>query len=119
MNEIGHISYDLTELKEASQGDDNFVSEMIEIFIRCTADGIKIMEEAFKAKDFRTIGNIAHRIAPPCHHLGITTLLKTLKEIETVSNDNEKNKNVESLLFDAKREINIVVTELKQELERM
>jgi len=119
MNEIGHISYDLTELKEASQGDDDFVSEMIQIFIRCTDDGIKKMEEAFKEKDFRTIGNIAHRIAPPCHHLGITTLLKTLREIETVSNGDEKNKNVKSLILEAKREINIVVTELKQELERM
>jgi HPt (histidine-containing phosphotransfer) domain-containing protein len=119
MTETGYISYDLTELKEASQGDNDFVIEMIKIFMRCTSEGIKKMEEALLERNFTLISNIAHKIAPPCHHLGIEALLKTLKQIETFSKDDKKNNDVESLILQAKREINIVVTELQEELERV
>ncbi|HXH20021.1 MAG TPA: ATP-binding protein, partial [Chitinophagales bacterium] len=74
--------YDLSELKRLSNGDDKFVNEMLRVFIQNTQDGMKRLKEAIQKKDWEKTGLYAHRIAAPSRHLGMSQIVRKLKEIE-------------------------------------
>lgn len=118
MSENKDKLYDLNELRQVSNGDDKFVKEMIDIFIRSTIDGMDKMEAAYQEKNYKIVCHYAHKIAPPCRHLGINSLLYTFKKIETGTKETVPDKNVENLILEARKEVNVVVKNLELELSK-
>jgi HPt (histidine-containing phosphotransfer) domain-containing protein len=70
------------DLREMSNGDMAFYTEMLETFEQSTSSGVEKIESAVSEKDWRTAGEVAHRICAPCKHLSANTLYTYLKEME-------------------------------------
>jgi len=112
----GNKSYSLNELKRLGNGDENFVNEMINVFIQNTNEGMNKMKEAIEKKDWDKTGLYAHRIASPSRHLGMTSIVRKLKEIE-INTLNKTNLETISLLFQSlEAEINTALDELQKEV---
>jgi CheY-like chemotaxis protein/HPt (histidine-containing phosphotransfer) domain-containing protein len=108
--------YNLSELKRLGNGDQNFVHEMIKIFIQNTSDGMSAMKEAILKKDWEKAGLFAHRIAAPGRHLGMTKIVKKLKEIE-INTLNKTNLELISSLFESlEPDLKEVLAELEKEV---
>jgi CheY-like chemotaxis protein len=75
-------SFSLALLEQMSNGDNAFFNKMLRIFIDSTKDALAKIKEGIANKDFDTIEDYAHKLAPPCRHLEAAFLLQTLKQIE-------------------------------------
>jgi HPt (histidine-containing phosphotransfer) domain-containing protein len=108
--------FNLDELKQVSNGDKKFVEEMIAIFIRTTDEGINEMEAAVKENNLKAIADMAHKIAPPCRHMGATTLLNYLNTIENAIRNSDQSVDIKEMVMKAKKEKDILINELKAEI---
>jgi len=72
----------LGNLYRLSGGDEQFVKEMLVTFIKSNENGLEEMVENFKTGDKERIADLAHKLLPPCRHLGATDLTAILTEIE-------------------------------------
>jgi len=70
------------DLREMSNGDMAFYTEMLETFEKSTSSGITKIEEAVSQENWKTAGEVAHRICAPCKHLSANKLYDYLKEME-------------------------------------
>ncbi|MFK8162939.1 MAG: PAS domain S-box protein [Lewinella sp.] len=82
-------SYDLTKLKELSRGDEEFVDNMIEIFLQHTPPALEVIEQALATEDYDTLARVVHRIKPSIESMGISQLDGVAKDIERYAKSEE------------------------------
>ena len=78
-------SVDLQSLQNASGGDMQFVRDMLKTFKANALDTSKEMIANLEDSNYVKIGELAHRLAPSCKHLGFNGLYDELKLIENAS----------------------------------
>jgi signal transduction histidine kinase/CheY-like chemotaxis protein/HPt (histidine-containing phosphotransfer) domain-containing protein len=76
---------DLDNLYHIAAGDELFVNQMLISFEDTTRRGLKEIEAAAAAGQWESAADHAHRLLPPCRHLGATDLYNLLHEIESNS----------------------------------
>jgi HPt (histidine-containing phosphotransfer) domain-containing protein len=74
--------YSLEKLKEIAQGDDAFVQEMITTFIDTASVEIKNVQRLMDVGDWKTIGEIAHKLATNYAYMGAESLYTLTDNIE-------------------------------------
>jgi HPt (histidine-containing phosphotransfer) domain-containing protein len=78
----------LDNLYHISGGDEQFVKQMLVSFLESTKKGLDEMKVAVRTGGLDTIAELAHKLSPPCRHIGALELSGLLKKIE----ENTKNK---------------------------
>jgi CheY-like chemotaxis protein len=73
---------DLTYLKKLSKGDNDFVKQMISIFINQTPTAIQKMEADLSNKDWASLKAVAHKMKPSFSFVGVTSLQEKIEIIE-------------------------------------
>jgi signal transduction histidine kinase/CheY-like chemotaxis protein/HPt (histidine-containing phosphotransfer) domain-containing protein/CHASE3 domain sensor protein len=76
---------DLKNLYHIAAGDEKFVRQMLVSFEETTRRGLKEIEASASDENWELTANSAHRLLPPCKHLGATDLYNLLHEIENNS----------------------------------
>jgi PAS domain S-box-containing protein len=74
--------YDLSQLRELSRGDEEFLNNMIEIFLQHTPPAMEEMKDKLAEEDYSTLAKIAHRIKPSIESMGISQLSGVARDIE-------------------------------------
>jgi len=77
--------YDLDELKRLANGDQEFMKEMVRIFIRSTQGELENIRQALIDEDWQRISDAAHKMAAPCKHILATDLYKEIKLLENAA----------------------------------
>lgn len=108
---------DLSSLKELSNGDANFVNDMVQTFLQTTENGLKEMTLYEQENDYFMVGEMAHKIASPCKHLGAEKLYNLLKRMEDIGR-NDKKEDLKPLINNAKEAFEEIKKELKNELTK-
>jgi CheY-like chemotaxis protein/HPt (histidine-containing phosphotransfer) domain-containing protein len=72
----------LQNLYHISGGDEQFVKQMLVSFIDSTQKGLKEMKEAAFSGRLDSVSDLAHKMLPPCRHIGATDLWNLLRKIE-------------------------------------
>ncbi len=109
-NNVKHI--DLTYLKELSNGSNEFIIEMITVFVEQTPLEIANLEKHLAAKDWKSLRATAHKMKPSFSFMGIKELEGVIKTVEDYS-ANEKDL---ELLPELIAKIKTVCTEAMEEL---
>ncbi|MDZ4666991.1 MAG: hypothetical protein SGJ00_03805 [bacterium] len=73
---------DLTYLKEISGGDNNFIKEMLELYINSTANEAVLFKDLLAKNDFESIGHLAHKMKAPIQMLGANELFNKIRVLE-------------------------------------
>ncbi len=94
----------LNNLYHISGGDEQFVKQMLISFIDSTDKGLSEMKIAVSKGESKQITELAHKMLPPCRHLGATALCNLLKQIEDNIRNEEKSDALESLLGESLQE---------------
>ncbi|MBA3285534.1 MAG: Hpt domain-containing protein, partial [Nitrosopumilus sp.] len=93
--ENGNIKYtDLSYLKQLAKGSNEFIKQMLSIFIDQTPPAIESLEENFNKKDWVALRAAAHKMKPSFSFVGIKELEPVIKEIEECA---EKESELDSL----------------------
>ena len=109
---------DLSALKELSNGDEKFYTDMLKTFLDTTSMGVKEMEKLLKEKNYTMIAEHAHKISAPCKHLGTDFLYEHLKILEDNCRNNESLDKVDDLIKEIKTEFKIISKLIKKELTK-
>ncbi len=89
---------DLGNLYRLSGGDEQFVKEMLVTFIESSEKGLEEMVENLGTGEEGKIADLAHKLLPPCRHLGAADLTAILTEIEKTSRVGGDIRQVERLI---------------------
>ncbi len=79
------VDPDLINLKNLYHlaGDDKqFAKQMLDTFLDTTTKGLHEMKEAASFGDWKTVGELAHKLLPPGRHIGAAHLILLLKKVE-------------------------------------
>jgi CheY-like chemotaxis protein/HPt (histidine-containing phosphotransfer) domain-containing protein len=113
----GKPSFSLAQLEQMSNGDKAFFNKMLRIFIDTTKDALEKIRDAIAVKDFATVDDYAHKLAPPSRHLEAVVLLKILKELEGKAKRKETS-GMNELYHAALKEYKIIAAEMKKLLDK-
>ena len=78
----GNLQIDLTYLNEIAGGDAEFMIDMIDIFIEQTPLYTEQLLVAVESKDWKTVGDIAHKIKPTLAFMGVEKAKEQMASIE-------------------------------------
>ncbi len=78
----GTDKINLNNLYHISSGDEQFVKQMLVTFNETTKKGLMEMHEAVKSGLWESVADLAHKLMPPCRHIGATDLYNYLRRIE-------------------------------------
>jgi len=110
---------DLQNLYHLSGGDEKFVKQMLVSFIDTTGKGLNDLKEAVIKKQWGSVADIAHKIQPPCRHLGATDLFNLLSKTERTIRNNENTDSVETMAESAIAEFGIVIRLINDHITKM
>ncbi|WP_162343890.1 Hpt domain-containing protein [Cyclobacterium salsum] len=109
--------YDLINLEEISGGSDDFIVEMIKLFIEQAKLTISGLNTAFDQKDFDEIKNLAHQIKPSIDNLKIEILRPIIREIEELAENQAQPEKLSPLIMETNTVLETVLIQLEEELK--
>jgi HPt (histidine-containing phosphotransfer) domain-containing protein len=74
--------YDLTGLEKATDGDKEFLNNMVQLILVDTPIDLLAMETALKNADYTNVLSIAHKIKPSIKYICIQQLFEEILAIE-------------------------------------
>lgn len=74
--------YDLGELWEMMNGDEEAVRTVVETFVSSTRDSLKLLEEYEASRDWPSLAKLAHRMLPMFRQLHADRTAADLEELE-------------------------------------
>lgn len=106
----------LESLFHISGGDLQFAEQMIITFLETTANGLSEMNKAALEMRWNDVSDVAHRLLPPCRHLGASALCILLREIEENIKGQADAKIIETLIKESSHEFGIIREKLNEKI---
>jgi signal transduction histidine kinase/HPt (histidine-containing phosphotransfer) domain-containing protein len=106
----------LTYLKSIAGDNDEFIIQMIEMFLQKTPEALEEMEKKFKEQNWEDVRNIAHRIKPTYTYVGLSDIHKMLATIEKCCQAKENLETVPELIDKVETLSTLAFAELQKEL---
>ena len=78
---------DLTYLKDMAEGDENFIREIIEIFLRNGPESLVLMKNYALSGNHEKLKFVAHKLLPELTFVG---LLSAIPDVEKISKESEQ-----------------------------
>ncbi len=106
-------------LKEIAEGNDEFIIEMIEMFLEKTPEALERMNECTKKQNWEEVKLIAHRIKPSFVYMGLSDTQKLLAEIEMCNESKAELGKIPGLLETIQKSTQLAFRELGKKLKGM
>lgn len=113
----GRINLD--NLYHLSGGDEKFVKEMLVSYVNTTKSGLKDMQVAMISGRMKQVAELAHRMLPPCRHIGASDLCDFLKKIEESVHNKADSGLIEKLTGESAREFEIVSDLISERISKI
>ena len=110
---------DLTYLREISDNNDEFIIQIIEMFLQKTPEALEEMNASFKQQNWKELRMIAHRIKPSFNYVGASTIQKKLALIENYSESQSNLDKIEDLIHEVEDSSRSVFSELEVQLKNL
>ncbi|MBN2486791.1 MAG: response regulator [Bacteroidales bacterium] len=100
---LGHAEM-FASLYRLAGNDENFVHEMLDMFVRTSKEGVSAIEASLADGNINEVAELAHKIKTPCKHLGAGELAGLFKEIELKARNGSSVADIKPL-FDTAKEL--------------
>ncbi|MGE0018391.1 MAG: response regulator [Draconibacterium sp.] len=94
----------LSELSRLAGGDEQFLVEMIQLFIKSMESGIAGIENSLKSGNLHEVAEYAHKMAAPVKHFGATHLYENIRQLEKISKNSTPAASVQPVFSEIKTE---------------
>lgn len=105
--------YDLTNLEEISGGSEDFIRQMIILFLDQGISTIAGLEKAVAEKDVAQIKNLAHQLKPSVDNFCVSELSLWVREIEDLAENNPSSPKLQELIFQSNSLLRKVMDQLE------
>lgn len=106
---------DLTYLKELSNGSNEFIVEMITVFVEQTPIEVSNLEKHLATGDWKSLRATAHKMKPSFAFMGIKELESVIKTIEEYAANEQNLDLLPGLIYKVKEVCSQAIEELVQE----
>lgn len=108
--------YDLTMVREISQGNNDFVKKMMSLFIETLPPAIDEIKQHLADKNWGSLGGVAHKIKPSIDTMGIDSLKEDIRTVERYGKDAIHLDELPALISKIEFIIDAVIAQLQTEL---
>lgn len=109
---------DLTYLKQLSNGDNEFIHQMITIFMTQTPDALDSIDMYLKEKNWKSLKGIAHKMKPSFSFMGIKELEPVILLVEEYCENETHLDQLPKLTSTVRRICELAIIELETEKKR-
>ena len=106
--------YDISYLKELGK-EDEFLVMLIDLFITSSQEDLKLFEKYFLDKNWKQLGNLAHKLRSRTQHFKMNELASSLEEIEMQCQQQMVNNEFKYLVEKTKNSYLMILKDLKEE----
>lgn len=96
--ETNHALFDLGKLREIGKGNQAFIDKMIKLFSEQAPLSVQEIKEAYDQKDLEKVKAVAHRLKPSIDNMGIHSLTKEIRQIETLALSGDQEQELPGLI---------------------
>lgn len=107
--------YNLDKVNEMAEGDQDFITSVISVFLEEVPMDMEDLEKAIEARDYENVYKLAHKIKPNVDLLGMEQTRATALEIETLGKNTTSIDEIEKKFPLLKKDVLQVVSELKKD----
>jgi len=115
----GSEKINLHNLNHISGGDEKFVKQMLLSFIDSTRKGLNDMQDIVKSGQMDSVADLAHKMLPPCRHIGAMDLCNLLKKIEENVQKNVELQTLEALTGESLLEFEAISGLIKEHIAKI
>jgi HPt (histidine-containing phosphotransfer) domain-containing protein len=80
---------DYARMREAADGDEEFLKQLVEVFLDDTAARVRELSEALRAGDGRALGRTAHQLKGSSANVGAMQLFDLARTLEKMGTGNQ------------------------------
>ena len=107
--------YSLDKINEMAEGDDDFITSVIPVFLEEVPEDLEGLEKAINERDHESVYKLAHKIKPNVDILGMEQTRAMALEIETMGKNTASMEEIEGKFPLLKKDVLQVVAELKKD----
>lgn len=108
---------DLSYLRQISNGSNEFIGQMITVFIEEVPIEISNLEKHLANKDYKSLRAVAHKMKPSFSFMGVKELEDNVHLIEEYSGEEKNLDQIPAMVANIKKVTDEVITELEAEKE--
>ncbi|AEW87218.1 histidine kinase [Flavobacterium columnare] len=109
------IHYNLAKVYAISDDDDDFVRQIITLFVEEVPSDIKQIKEGIEDKDYVKTYGFAHKTKPTLDLLGMDAAKEEILLVEQWTRDQGKKKEIKEVYKSLKNRINAALEEVKKD----
>ncbi|WP_209331925.1 Hpt domain-containing protein [Lunatimonas salinarum] len=111
--------YNLINLEEISGGSNEFIEQMIILFLEQADKTIKGMEEALASGDIAEIRNLAHQLKPSVDNIRVEALGKSIRIVEDLAENQPNSKDLPQFVSISMEQLRELVQQLKRDFSNL
>jgi HPt (histidine-containing phosphotransfer) domain-containing protein len=115
----GQEMVNLQNLYHIAGGDDHFIKQMLTTFMDSTKKGLNELDRALASGNLEYVADLAHKMLPPCRHIGAKSLYSNLKLIEDNVKKNGEIRELQSLARESMTYFESLTAILNAEIEKI
>ena len=120
METSGHHKHtNLTYLRKLANGSDEFISQMLTLFIEQTPEAVDRMEKHLHDHNWELLSKVAHKMKPSIMFVGLKELEKDVKNVEDYAAEVKNTDELPSMISHIKAICTEAIGELKEEIEHL
>jgi hypothetical protein len=108
--------YNLEGLRKMADNDEVFMKQTLGIFVQNSDAAMQDLTGSLREKDWKRVGEIAHKILPSCRHLEVNSVIPRLVELKTRTLYDDNPTDVSRLVQETIFELGRVSESLKKEI---
>jgi HPt (histidine-containing phosphotransfer) domain-containing protein len=109
--------YNLDKINEMADGDEDFISSVISVFLEEVPQDLEGLESALEEQNHEQVYQLAHKIKPNVDLLGMEQTRATALQIETLGKNAANISEIRDVFPVLKKDIHQVVSELKKDFD--
>lgn len=109
--------YNLDKINEMAEGDEDFITSVISVFLEEVPEDLEGLEKAIGNKDHENVYKLAHKIKPNVDILGMEQTRDRALEIETLGKNEASMEEIKEKFPMLKKDVLQVVAELKKDFD--
>ena len=106
--------YNLNVLHNSSGGNDEFVLEMVGVFVKQTIATIEKIDAALEANDFPEISRLIHKIRPSTGNMGVLSIQSKMKTLEKIAKETQNKRKITATYRLVKKTLQHVISQLQK-----
>jgi len=107
--------YDLEKLYALSDGNSEFVTHMVNMFVKMVPEFQERITTSYDGGDLKDVGDAAHKIKPSLDMMGIDSLYQPIRDLEKEGRSGEDSEKVSELMSEVSSALDRVCEQLKRD----